>query len=102
MQENEASSPLEVVGIVPGSPAASLFQEGDVITALVGAKTSEDQGLLGPALVDQLALMNAGSTASFRIQRGSGTTTVMVKLGSLIDSSAQSASPPDDLSIIAI
>jgi hypothetical protein len=101
-RETESNSPLDLVGVVPGSPAASLFQKGDVITALVGAKTSKDQGLLGPALVDQLALEKAGSTVSFRVQRGSNTTTVTVDLGSYVDPSAQSASPPNDLSIMAI
>lgn len=101
-QEEVADSPLDVVGVVPGSPAASLFQKGDVITSLVGAKMSKDQGLLGSALVDQLALEKAGSTVTFRIERGGATRTVTVKLGSYVDSSAQSAEPPNDLSIVAI
>ena len=70
VRENESTSPLEVTGVIPGSPAASLFRKGDVITELVGAKTSKDLGMLGPALVDQVALVKAGSTASFRVQRG--------------------------------
>jgi hypothetical protein len=101
-RENESGSPVRVVGVVPGSPAATLFREGDVITALVGAKVSENQGLLGPALVDQIALLKAGTTASFRVRRDSVTTTVTVKLGSYVDSSAQSASPPNDFSVYAI
>jgi hypothetical protein len=101
-RENEANSPVRVVGVVPSSPAAALFREGDVITALVGGKVSKNLGLLGPALVDQIALLKAGATASFRVQRGSATTTATVRLGSLIDPSAQSASPPNDLSVYAI
>jgi S1-C subfamily serine protease len=101
-EESASDSPLEVVDVVDASPAASLFQEGDVITTLVGAKTSEDQGLLGSALVDQLALERAGSTVTFRIDRGGVTKTVTAKLGSYVDSSAQDASPPNDLSIMAI
>ncbi|MGD0165728.1 MAG: PDZ domain-containing protein [Gaiellaceae bacterium] len=101
-RESAASSPVKVVGVAPGSPAASLFKVGDVITALVGAKTSQNQGMLGPALIDQVALLKAGTTASFRVERASGTTTITVKLGSYIDPSAQSASPPSSFSIVAI
>jgi hypothetical protein len=99
--ENESGSPLDVVNVVPGSPAASLFQKGDVITEIVDAKVSKDQGSLGPALVDQLVLEKAGSTVTFRIERGGATKTVTVKLGSYVDSSAQSALPPN-FSIMAI
>jgi len=102
LRENAADSPLEVLDVVSGSPAASLFQRGDVITKIVDAKVSKDQGLLGPALVDQLALEKAGSTTSFRIQRGAATKTVTVKLGSYDDPSAQNAEPPNDFSIMAI
>lgn len=102
VEENESNSPLEVVEVVDGSPAASLFQQGDVITEIVGAKTSEDQGLLGSALVDQLALEKAGSNVTFRIDRRGTMKTVTVELGSYVDSSAQSAEPPNDLSIMAI
>ena len=98
----ETTSPVDVVGVVPGSPAASLFHKGDVITGLVGATPSKNQGLLGPAVVDQVALLKAGATATFNVQRSSGATTVTVKLGSLIDPSAQSASPPSDFSVSAI
>jgi hypothetical protein len=101
-QESASDSPLEVVNVVDGSPAASLFQAGDVITEIVGAKTSKDQGLLGSALVDQLALEKAASSVTFRIERGGVTKTVTVELGSYVDSSAQSAEPPNDLSIMAI
>jgi hypothetical protein len=101
-RESASDSPLEVVDVVNGSPAASLFQKGDVITEIVDAKVSKDQGLLGSALVDQLALEKAGSTISLHIQRGSTTKIVTVKLGSYVDSSAQSASPPNDFSIMAI
>ena len=101
-RETDESSPVRVVGVVPGSPAAALFRKGDVITSLAGAKASGNQGLLGPALIDQIALLKAGATASFSVERGSVTTTVTVKLGSLIDPSAQSASPPNDLSVYAI
>lgn len=99
--EMEATSPVKVVGVVPGSPAAALFREGDVITSLVGASKSENQGALGPALIDQVALLKAGATATFNVERSSGATNVTVKLGSLVDSSAQSASPPSDFSVIA-
>lgn len=75
----EATSPVEMVGVVPGSPAASLFHEGDVITGLVGATASKNQGLLGPALIDQIALLEAGATASFRVQGSSRTRTVAVE-----------------------
>lgn len=101
-QESATDSPLEVVRVVDGSPAASLFQKGDVITGIVGAKVSKNQGLLGSALVDQLALEKAGSSVTFRLERGGATKTVTVKLGSYVDSSAQSAEPPNDLSIMAI
>ncbi len=101
-QESASDSPLEVLNVVDGSPAASLFQKGDVITEIVSAKVSKDQGLLGSALVDQLALEKAGSSVTFRIERGGATKTVTVKLGSYVDSSAQSAEPPSDLSIMAI
>jgi len=101
-QESASASPLDVVDVVDGSPAASLFQKGDVITGIVDAKVSKNQGLLGSALVDQLALEKAGSTVSFRVQRGSATKKVTVELGSYADSSAQSASPPNDFSVMAI
>ena len=101
-QEMASDSPLEVTNVVDGSPAASLIQVGDVITEIVGAKTSKDQGLLGSALVDQLALEKAGSSVTLRIERGGATKTVTVELGSYVDSSAQSASPPNDFSIMAI
>jgi PDZ domain len=101
-QEMTPDSPLEVTDVVDGSPAASLFQVGDVITKIVGAKVSKDQGLLGSALVDQLALEKAGSSVTFQIERAGATKTLTVKLGSYIDSSAQSAEPPSNLSIMAI
>ena len=102
VEESASDSPLEVVDVLAGSPAASLFQQGDVITEIVGAKTSEDQGSLGPALIDQLALEKAGSRVTIRIDRGGAIKTVTVKLGSYIDTSAQNAEPPSDLSIMAI
>ena len=102
LHQDAADSPLEVVHVVGESPAATLFRTGDVITEIVNAKVSKDQGLLGPALVDQLALEKAGSTTSFRVQRGGVTETVTVKLGSYLDRSAQNAAPPNDLSIMAI
>jgi hypothetical protein len=101
-REMESSSPVRVIGVVPGSPAESLFREGDMITALVGAKVSKDQGLLGPALIDQVALLEAGASASFKVERGGRTITITAKLGSYVDPSAESASPPNDLSVIAI
>lgn len=100
--EMVATSPVKVVGLVPGSPGAALFRVGDVITGLVGASVSSDQGSLGPALIDQIALLKAGTSASFRVLRNSVTTTVTTKIGSLIDPSAQSASPPSDISVSAI
>ena len=99
MQPNSA---IDVVGIVPGSPADGRFQKGDVITGLAGAKTSKNLGLLGPALIDQFALLKAGDSATFDVQRNGSPTTVTVELGSLIDSSAQQASPPSDISVMAI
>lgn len=100
--ELESDSALDVVDVVQGSPAASLFREGDVITELVDAMTSEDLGLNGPAIIDQLALLKAGDSATFRVSRGSSVIEVTAQLGSLIDESAQSASPPQDISIMAI
>ncbi|MHB8059866.1 MAG: PDZ domain-containing protein [Gaiellaceae bacterium] len=102
VREGASDSPLAVVDVLDGSPAASLFQQGDVITGIVGAKKSENQGSLGPALIDQLALEKAGSRVTIRVDRGGAMKTVTVKLGSYIDPSAQNAEPPSDLSIMAI
>ncbi len=101
--EFESESALDVVDVVPGSPAASAgFRKGDVITELVGAATSEDLGLNGPALIDQLALLKAGDEATVRVKRGSGTLEIGAELGSLVDESAQGASPPNDIYVMAI
>lgn len=95
LTQNDQNAPIEVVGVVPGSPAQHAgFERGDVILSIPAAHKLANQSLLGPALVDQFSLFNAGDQVSFVVRRGSQTLTLNVRLGSLIDSSALGASPP--------
>jgi len=89
-------SPAVVISTTPGSPAASVLKQGDILEGVVGAKQpSGGQGDIGPAIVDQLAEQNVGQTVTLEVNRGGQMITVPVRLGSRSASDAIDAEPPD-------
>ena len=90
----DAASPVRVVGVAEGSPAARAFRQGDVLLALDHAPKLASPPSLGPSLVDEVMSLDAGDRAVFTVRRGGATIKVAVRLGSMVDSSAVTATPP--------
>lgn len=88
------NSALQVVGVVPGSPAARVLRRGDEIIALTNAPKVKNPPANGPNLLDAFTLYNAGQTAAMTVLRGGQTLNLRVRLGSMLDDSALGASPP--------
>jgi hypothetical protein len=100
---SNARSPVRAVGIAAHSPAASAFHTGDIIEAVRGARhPKSEQHLLGPAIVDEVETLKAGTQVSFLVDRGGRFLTITVRLGSIIDPSALAAEPPRKFDIIEI
>lgn len=89
-------SPVRVVGVVDGSPAASVLRPGDVLLALKNAPKTRNSvnDLLGPVIYDQIATLDAGQVADLLVSRNGVQIALTVKLGSLNDASVLNASPP--------
>lgn len=99
---SNTQAPLTVIGIVPGSPAASKLRVGDVIVALTNAPTLKNTSTLGALLVDQIDALNAGEEAMLEIRRDGSALKLAVHLGSLIDASVARALPPNDYSVTTL
>ena len=99
---DDPSSPVRVVGVVEGSPAARALRQGDVLLALDSGPKLASPPSLGPSLVDELISLDAGDRAVFTVRRGGATIRVSVRLGSMIDSSALTATPPRNYTVSTI
>lgn len=97
-------SPVKVVGLVQGSPAAKVLRTGDVVLAVQNAPKirNDAQYLLGPAIYDQLVTFDARQTARLLVSRNGTQVSLSVKLGSLKDSSVENASPVPNYAISLI
>jgi PDZ domain len=94
LKRQDPSSPVQVMGVVQGSPAARVFHQGDVILSIQNARKVKNPPTLGPDLIDEFAQFNAGDTGVFVVRRGGATLTLRARLRSMIDSSALGAAPP--------
>ena len=72
------------VGYVdPASPAAHLLQVGDLITGVLSSQlpASVAADLIGPVVLDEIAILNPGDTAALQVSRGGRQLVVPIKLG---------------------
>jgi hypothetical protein len=95
------NSPVRVLGVVDGSPAASVLRPGDILLSLKNAPKIRNPAkyLLGPVIYDQIDTLNAGETADLLVSRNRTQITLTVKLGSLSDASVMNASPPNSYTV---
>lgn len=71
-----------VTFVEPGSPAANVLMVGDVLKDVRGSTLSTaPEGLTGPIVVDQIAVLHPGDSVSLEILRHGNPTTVRIKLG---------------------
>jgi S1-C subfamily serine protease len=92
LADGDPASPLEVVGVVPGSPAAAFLRRGDVLLGLARAPRLRNAAfLLESALLDQISSLDAGARAELRVRRGGSVISVALTLGSLADPSVAGA-----------
>ena len=98
---NDPNSPVRVLGVVAGSPAASVLKPGDILLSLKNAPKTRNAAanLLGPAIYDQIVTLNAGQTADFLVSRNGAQIALTVKLGSLRDASVMNALPPNNYTV---
>ena len=97
---SSSGSPVVVQRIVSGSPADGRLQPGDVIVAVNGKAPPSQTNTLGPALIDQIEKLHAGSNVTLDVERGASLTQVTIHLGSVMDESAQGAVAPSNTSIL--
>ena len=85
LDSTESSSPVRVVGVVPGSPAAALIRPGDILVAVRNAPKLHDPSgnLLGPILYDQISALDSGQTVQLLVRRNGLQIELSIKLGSL-------------------
>ena len=86
-------SHLQVLAVIPHSPAATVFHAGDVILGLTPQRTPWKANLLGPALIDQIAAQQAGQRIVFTVHRGAAYLRLPLKLGSMTDPSGPGTTP---------
>jgi len=92
LADGNPRSGLEVVAVVPGSPAASALRPGDVRLALAHApRIRSAVFLLESALLDRISSLDAGARAELRVRRGGAVISVALTLGSLADPSVAGA-----------
>jgi hypothetical protein len=101
VDENNNESALAVLDIVPGSPAASHLQKGDVISAITNTPRPAGQ-FIGQVLYDQFAKLDAGDVVRLRVVRDGSARAVAITLGSLADGSVENAVVPNDFTIVAL
>jgi hypothetical protein len=71
------------VGYVdPASPAAHLLQVGDLISGVLGTQlpASSAADLIGPVVLDEVAILNPGDTAALQVSRNGRQLVVPIKL----------------------
>jgi hypothetical protein len=93
-------SALIVRQVVSGSPADGHLKAGDRIVSVNGKVPPFNADTLGPALIDQVEQLYAGGEVTLGVGRGSTLLQVRVRLGSVMDPSAQNVGPPADSSSI--
>ncbi|HET9058602.1 MAG TPA: PDZ domain-containing protein, partial [Acidimicrobiales bacterium] len=74
-----STSPITVVGVVPGSPALGALSSGDVVEAVEGP----GRGSKPKPLLDSLADVAPGATARLRVQRNGRLLEVEVRMGAM-------------------
>ncbi len=97
-----ATSPLPVTGTVSGSPAARVLRKGDELLAVDNEPLSSSAYSLGPLLVDQLERHHAHERVELTVERAGSLLHLSVRLGSLLDSSAQNVTAPSDASELVL
>jgi hypothetical protein len=104
VDSGDARSPVRVVGVVPGSPAAALLHAGDVLLAVRNAPRLQNASgnLLGPALYDQIAALDAGRTVELVVSRNGVRLQLSIKLGSLDGGSVGNAVPPHSFTVTTL
>jgi len=83
----------QVLWITPGSPASHVLKPGDILKGVV--ETPPRQGLLGAAVIDELAEHLAGSAVTLEFERDGRPRRARVTLGSRDNKQAVSAPTPD-------
>jgi hypothetical protein len=75
---------VRVIQVDPSGPAAGLLHPGDVITGVVGTTLSEQNlaSLIGPAVIDEVAIVQPGARISLNVLRGGGAQRVSITTGS--------------------
>jgi hypothetical protein len=99
-----SSSPVKIVGVVPGSPAAAVIHPGDVVLAVRNPpKLRNASGnLLGPVFYDQVAALDAGQTVHLLVSRNGVRLELSVKLASLDGGSVGNAVPPKNFTVTTL
>jgi hypothetical protein len=101
LTSSDPNSPVRVLGVVAGSPAASVLKPGDILLSLKNAPKTRNTAtnLLGPVIYDQIVTLDAGQTADFLVGRNGAQIALTVKLGSLRDASVMNAVPPNSYAV---
>lgn len=89
---NPPPNPI-VVTVVPSGPASGVLQPGDQLLYVSGA-TASATGLLGPAVIDEVAKNLPGATVPLSILRNGNQIVVNVALGSTASPAYTAASAP--------
>ena len=97
-----AASALPIEGTVPGSPAARLLRRGDQLLAVDNEPIPSAVYSLGPYVVDQLERHHAHEQVEFTVERAGSILHLSVRLGSLLDPSAQNLTAPSDVSELVL
>jgi hypothetical protein len=99
-----ASSPVKIVGVVPGSPAAAVLRPGDVVVAVRNPPRLRNASgnFLGPALYDQVASLDSGQTLHLLVSRNGVRLELSIKLASLDGGSVGNAVPPKSFTVTTL
>jgi hypothetical protein len=82
-----------VLSVIKGGPAAGILQVGDQLVNVAGDSTS-DNGLLGPAVVDEVAKSLPGTAIAVTTLRDGTERVVNIKLGSTASPAFTNSSAP--------
>lgn len=73
-----------VVRVAPGSPADGVLRVGDILTAVDGDPPVDPEGLLGPGVIDQVALHHPGDKLALDVERQGSRRVLTVTAASMI------------------
>ena len=89
-----ASSGLPIQATQPGSPAARVLRKGDLLVSVDNEPVPGNASTLGPYVVDQLERCRAHDQVELTVRRGGSLLHLRLRLGSLLDPSAQAVFAP--------